>query len=379
MRKILVLALLVTLAGCGDTKDDKDKKKSDADKDKSASVTPTEPNNPVSLTEDKNQEKEKDQEKESDASDQEKPKTIAAAPIIPMTAKSDDQDQEAEESDDADPTVASIIKKFETGMNDFMKKYRAASDDEKQKLVEEDLPKADEYAEQIMELVNADPKSEESAKGLLWIVQNSRGESNTQATDALLEHHLDSEVMADLAARKSRATPTEEEQKFLKELIAKSPVERVKGVASYALVMQMKSAERTFKYYRNQLEKAEEEAGDDEESDAVSRAQKGYDQFVKDLTPDALAFLETGKTTDGADFETMLEGVNEKYSDVVLSTRGDKTILIGDRCESTLFEIRNLMIGKTAPDIEGEDLDGEAFKLSDYRGKVVVIDFWGDW
>ena len=36
-------------------------------------------------------------------------------------------------------------------------------------------------------------------------------------------------------------------------------------------------------------------------------------------------------------------------------------------------------IGKAAPDIEGEDLDGAKFKLSDYKGKVVVIDFWGDW
>ena len=32
-----------------------------------------------------------------------------------------------------------------------------------------------------------------------------------------------------------------------------------------------------------------------------------------------------------------------------------------------------------APDIEAPDLDGVTFKLSDYRGKVVVIDFWGDW
>ena len=32
-----------------------------------------------------------------------------------------------------------------------------------------------------------------------------------------------------------------------------------------------------------------------------------------------------------------------------------------------------------APDIIGHDLDGVPFKLSDYRGKVVVIDFWGDW
>ena len=32
-----------------------------------------------------------------------------------------------------------------------------------------------------------------------------------------------------------------------------------------------------------------------------------------------------------------------------------------------------------APEIEGEDVDGKKFKLSDYRGKVVMIDFWGDW
>ena len=32
-----------------------------------------------------------------------------------------------------------------------------------------------------------------------------------------------------------------------------------------------------------------------------------------------------------------------------------------------------------ASDIEGIDLDGEAFKLSDYQGKVIFLDFWGDW
>ncbi len=39
----------------------------------------------------------------------------------------------------------------------------------------------------------------------------------------------------------------------------------------------------------------------------------------------------------------------------------------------------DLEIGKVAPDISGVDLDGVPFKLSDYRGKVVVLDFWGDW
>jgi thiol-disulfide isomerase/thioredoxin len=36
-------------------------------------------------------------------------------------------------------------------------------------------------------------------------------------------------------------------------------------------------------------------------------------------------------------------------------------------------------VGMTAPDIRGEDLDGTPFKLSDYRGKVVVVSFWASW
>jgi hypothetical protein len=39
----------------------------------------------------------------------------------------------------------------------------------------------------------------------------------------------------------------------------------------------------------------------------------------------------------------------------------------------------DLAVGKVAPDIEGEDIDGNVFRLSDYRGQVVVLDFWGNW
>jgi hypothetical protein len=44
------------------------------------------------------------------------------------------------------------------------------------------------------------------------------------------------------------------------------------------------------------------------------------------------------------------------------------------------IEIREkFAVGNVAPDIEGTDLDGVAFKLSDYKGKVVFLDFWGNW
>ena len=62
--------------------------------------------------------------------------------------------------------------------------------------------------------------------------------------------------------------------------------------------------------------------------------------------------------------------VEEKYKDV----KG-----LGGQAASEIYEIQFLAVGKPAPEIEGEDIDGVNFKLSDYRGKVVMIDFWGDW
>lgn len=66
--------------------------------------------------------------------------------------------------------------------------------------------------------------------------------------------------------------------------------------------------------------------------------------------------------------------VKQKYADVPW-WRGT----LGQRADGAIFELENLSIGKTAPEIEGEDIDGKPMKLSDFKGKVVVLDFWGDW
>jgi hypothetical protein len=42
-------------------------------------------------------------------------------------------------------------------------------------------------------------------------------------------------------------------------------------------------------------------------------------------------------------------------------------------------EIRDDVVGKTAPEIQADDLDGVRFKLSDFRGKVVVLTFWAEY
>jgi hypothetical protein len=74
----------------------------------------------------------------------------------------------------------------------------------------------------------------------------------------------------------------------------------------------------------------------------------------------------------GREIEGLLERVIAQYGDVELPDYGNA----GARAKSALHELRHLSVGNEAPDIEGEDQHGVRFKLSDYRGKVVLLDFW---
>gem|GEM_PF-850149 len=49
------------------------------------------------------------------------------------------------------------------------------------------------------------------------------------------------------------------------------------------------------------------------------------------------------------------------------------------RAEGYLRNLRTLRIGKKAPDFTGADVDGNPIALSDYKGKVTYIVFWGFW
>lgn len=49
---------------------------------------------------------------------------------------------------------------------------------------------------------------------------------------------------------------------------------------------------------------------------------------------------------------------------------------IAQEARHDLNELHHLSIGMVAPEIDGTDIDGKRFKLSDYRGKVVFLYFW---
>jgi hypothetical protein len=63
------------------------------------------------------------------------------------------------------------------------------------------------------------------------------------------------------------------------------------------------------------------------------------------------------------------------YGDV--KYRGEQTY--AEAAASHVFALENLVVGKPCPDFEAVDVENASFKLSDYKGKVVLIDFWGFW
>lgn len=91
-----------------------------------------------------------------------------------------------------------------------------------------------------------------------------------------------------------------------------------------------------------------------------------------------LALGRMSKDSDPAQAEKYFQEVATKYPDAHYDFFGRK-MNFGEDAKNELFGLQHLGIGKVAPEITGEDVDGKKFSLSDYRGKVVVLDFWGDW
>jgi thiol-disulfide isomerase/thioredoxin len=47
-------------------------------------------------------------------------------------------------------------------------------------------------------------------------------------------------------------------------------------------------------------------------------------------------------------------------------------------CTLTGGLMDNARVGRTAPDTEGVDADGQRFSLSEYSGRVIMLSFWGN-
>ena len=153
----------------------------------------------------------------------------------------------------------------------------------------------------------------------------------------------------------------QEDRGLLEKLASGSPHADVRGRACFATAEGLKSDVET----RKNLEG---------KSPAQVEEWAGYLGAEKLASIKALDVDKTQKEIEG-----LYERVESEFGAVKLNAGTKRETTLGKRAGTALYEIRHLAVGMPTPEIEAVDLDSVAFKLSDYRGKVVLLDFWGNW
>jgi peroxiredoxin len=198
-----------------------------------------------------------------------------------------------------------------------------------------ELEQLDEQtANRYFDLARKFPKDPAVLAALEYLVLQNTTHA-AKALDIIEQHHLRSPRLGRLCLFLSEGDEADKPgtQKLLRAVLAKNDSPEVLGLASLALARLL--------YVRGEAE--------------------GTKPAVR-----VVALREA---------ETLLDTVVAKYDKVKLPEQEeDRTA--GEEARPILFEIRNLANGKTVPDLSGEDVDGKPMKLSDFRGKVILLDFW---
>jgi AhpC/TSA family len=253
---------------------------------------------------------------------------LAALWLAPALAAADEKkDEKKGEPTGRAAKVEAIKKEFQDAQKAFIAEYRKAKTDEERKAALAKRPKPEEYVARALKLAEEDPKDEAAADALAWSVEMGRGgEETKKALDLLREHHMKSPHMGRVATALQYLDAPGTEA-LLRDLAADSPHAAVRGQATFTLASRLQG-----------------QAGGD-----AQKLKEAEQLFEKVVNTKEFAELKWFRGT------------------------------LGKSAEGALFEMRHLAVGKAVPDIEGEDTDGKKFKLSDYKGKVVVLDFWGHW
>ena len=272
--------------------------------------------------------------------------TLLVAPA-PRTA-------EAQESPDTPGArIDAIIAEYEAAMAAYERAWNAAPEAERGEVRRRlyILPD-DELIPRVLAVVDAHPATEASARGLAWVVEVSRGRAGDEAARTLVDDYLGSPHTKAVCGRFS--TNYDEGEELLLRVATDSPLRELRGHALVALGS-----------LRKDLCEIEENL----------HTAEGRAQYTDWYGAELVARLrEADAETLLSEAEAAYREVLEQYGDVEADDQSLEEI-----AERDLYELLHLRIGVEAPEIVGEDLDGVEFRLSDYRGKVVVLDFWGHW
>jgi hypothetical protein len=261
------------------------------------------------------------------------------------------------ESAPADP-VAAIQQEYDDAQKAFSEAYKAAdTDSAKQKIIDEKYPKAETWFPRLLEIAKANARQPLGMRALLWIVnQDADSPAGREAVAMLGREHADSPGLTEACDALTYSVGREIEA-FLRTAMKSSPHVEVRARAAYSLAQ---VARRSASLSRRLADPSDPED------------KKNIEKWYEGRT-DYIAAVDAAKFEKEA--EDLLVLVKDQHGKIEAGWGGT----LGERAEGDLFEIRNLAVGKVAPEITGEDLFGKALKLTDFAGKVVVLDFWGHW
>lgn len=254
-----------------------------------------------------------------------------------------------------------LEKEYETAQMEFRKAYKEAKTlQEQQKVVQEKAPQPDKFALRFLELAEKHPKDPAAVDALVWIVTyRAAGSPRTKALKILLRDHVHSAEMYRPCQTLGRAQD-EESQQFLRAVLEKNKHRSAQAQACAALAQQAENRLRLARQFKEEPEMAKQYEG--------SMGKEAVEKLVK-ADPEELS----------KEAEDLYERVVKDFADE-FGTIGSLATRLGILAKEKLEMLRHpTIVGKPAPEIEGQDIDGKKFKLSDYRGKVVLLDFWGNW
>ncbi|MBI1916144.1 MAG: redoxin domain-containing protein [Planctomycetes bacterium] len=218
----------------------------------------------------------------------------------------------------------------------------------------------------FLELAEKNPKDPIAVDALVQVVAVYNSSAHPAGKDSpggralalLLRDHIRSAKLGEVCQRISFGFRQEYET-FLRTVLDRNPHKEVQALARLSLAQFLNNRSQRLDLVKEQPELAKQ-----------YEALFGKD-YLKELQgQDRVKAVK--------EVEALFEHAATQYGDVKIAAlwAGEKPTTVGERAKSELFKLRHLAVGREAPDIEGEDQDGKRFKLSDYRGKVVLLDFW---
>jgi peroxiredoxin len=226
------------------------------------------------------------------------------------------------------------------------------------------------FAQRFFELADETPADPERVDAWLWVVGLDRAVNEndksflplySRALEVLAQDHLDDKRVPKLCLENVTHDLSVPAERFLRKVLSQGPTREAKAFACLGLAQYL-ATKRTVA----QDPWFERPAKTPFDSFSISRLDPSFLQYIH--------AAETQALYDEA--ERLFERTIAEFADVKSPRRGTP---LAEIARSGLHELRDLSIGRVAPEIEGKDADGLAFKLSDYRGKVVVLTFSGNW